>query len=65
MTIIDIKGAEQEIIKVANWYNLSFYDASYVHIAKKIGAILVTEDDKLSKKINKYIQAIKAEELPN
>jgi len=33
MTIIDIKGAEQEIINVANEYNLSFYDASYVYLA--------------------------------
>lgn len=61
--ILDAKGYEQEVINIATTYNLSFYDASYVYLAKKIKATLVTEDDKLSKKIKEYVDTVKAKEL--
>jgi predicted nucleic acid-binding protein len=35
-----------------------------VNLAKRTGAVLVTEDEKLVKKINGYIKVISAEELP-
>lgn len=61
--IMDVKGYEQEIVDLATTYKLSFYDASYAYLAKRIKAVLVTEDGKLSKRINGYVDNVKAEEL--
>lgn len=63
MDFLTVKGYEQEVIDLAIEYNLTFYDASYAHIAKKIDATLVTEDNKLSRKISNYIKTIKVEEI--
>jgi len=61
---VDIRDNEEDILRAAIDYTLSFYDASYVNLAKRTGAVLVTEDEKLVKKINGYIKVISAEELP-
>lgn len=63
MKIISIAGYEQSIIDTAIRLGLSFYDASYVHIAKKICAVLVTEDAKLARKIKGYTAVSTAAEL--
>ncbi len=63
MDFLTVRGYEQEVIDLAMEYNLSFYDASYAYIAKKVNATLVTEDDKLSKKISSYVKTIRAKEL--
>ena len=43
--------------------DMSFYDASYACIARRLGMVLVTEDDKLAKKVRGYIKMIAAAEL--
>ena len=60
---VDIRGNEEDILQTAIDYTLSFYDAPYVDLAKRTGAVLVTEDKKLVKKINRYIKVISVEEL--
>lgn len=57
------KGDEQEIIDISIKYGLSFYDASYVYMAKSLGMTLVTEDSKLAKKVKGYVETLTAEEL--
>ena len=43
--------------------NLTFYDTSFIKIAEGIGAILVTEDDKLKEVARKSVETITYKEL--
>lgn len=46
----------QKIFKISEAENLSFYDSSYLFIAKEKGIILVTEDKKLRSKAEKHVE---------
>ncbi len=63
MLIVDVKNREQAVIDIATKFNLSFYDASYVYFAKVLGAVLVTEDGKLARKVKDYLKIVTADEL--
>ena len=63
MQCIGIAGMEREITDAALKLDMSFYDASYACIARRLGMVLVTEDDKLAKKARGYIKTITADEL--
>ncbi len=63
LAFVDIRDNEESILQTAIDYTLSFYDAAYVELASRTGAILVTEDKKLAKKVNGHIKVISAEEL--
>ncbi|MDE1857130.1 MAG: type II toxin-antitoxin system VapC family toxin [Candidatus Micrarchaeota archaeon] len=63
MRIMSIADYEQGIIDTAIELGLSFYDASYVHLAKKSGMVLVTEDAKLARKINGHVHTATTAEL--
>ncbi|MDE1850456.1 MAG: type II toxin-antitoxin system VapC family toxin [Candidatus Micrarchaeota archaeon] len=63
MFFIDIRNNENGILQIANQYSLTFYDAAYVYVAKKIGATLVTEDKILSHKISRYLKTISCTDL--
>jgi predicted nucleic acid-binding protein len=63
MLVRGTRGDEQEIIDISIKYGLSFYDASYVYMAKSLGMVLVTEDNKLAKKVKGYVETLAAEEL--
>ena len=39
----------KEVLKMANEFNLTFYDTAYLAEAKKSGKTLVTDDNKLNK----------------
>jgi len=43
--------------------NLTFYDASFIKDAESIGAVLVTEDEKLKEAARKSVKTITYEEL--
>ena len=49
--------------KMAYKENLTFYDTSFIKIAEGIGAILVTEDDKLKEAAKKSVETITYKEL--
>jgi predicted nucleic acid-binding protein len=53
----------KSIIKVADRFGLSFYDASYVFEARSLGLVLVTEDEKLRRKVGDYIKTLGLEDL--
>jgi predicted nucleic acid-binding protein len=63
MHFIALRGDEVKIIEVGMKYGLTFYDATYVYAAKKASAILVTEDEKLAKKVADYIKTTRAAEV--
>ncbi len=47
----------QQIMEIAKTENLSFYDSSYIYFAKQNNIKLVTEDQTLKEKAQKYVQA--------
>lgn len=55
LRIEEIESSEdfKEAMKLATELKITFYDASYLHLAKNKGLILVTEDKELSKKAGK------------
>lgn len=57
IALADLSG----VMKVAVEWNLTFYDSSYLYIAKKLGATLVTEDDELLRKAKEA--GVKAERV--
>ena len=48
---------------MAHKENLTFYDASFIKAAEGIGAVLVTEDEKLEEAARKPVKTITYEEL--
>jgi len=63
MVILEPKGLENEIYKIAISKNITVYDASYIAIAQKHNLILVTEDQKLSSKAKSIVNVICLEDL--
>ena len=62
----NIKSAEEfkEVMKLAAQLDLTFYDASYLYLAKKIGMPLVTEDKELLEKAkNASVKALKVDDF--
>jgi len=47
----------QKIMEIAKTENISFYDSSYIYFAKQKNIKLVTEDQTLKVKAQKYVQA--------
>lgn len=63
LKILDIECHEMEIVKLAGNLQVSFYDASYIFLSKKMKLQIVTEDEKLIKKIRGWTEVMKLEEI--
>ncbi|MEM2896172.1 MAG: type II toxin-antitoxin system VapC family toxin [Candidatus Bathyarchaeia archaeon] len=63
MVRLSIDGEEMKILKIAEIESLTYYDASYLHMAAKNGFILITDDEMLLKKAKKYVKAIKSAQV--
>ncbi|MEM2123080.1 MAG: type II toxin-antitoxin system VapC family toxin [Candidatus Bathyarchaeia archaeon] len=63
LVIIDIGCHEMEILKIAEELGTTFYDSSYILIAKTKGIPLVTEDEKLRRKVEGRIETMDVEEV--
>jgi len=50
-------------LKIAYMESLTFYDTSYIMIAKNAEAVLVTEDEQLQKAAKKFVKAITYSDL--
>jgi predicted nucleic acid-binding protein len=57
MTILPTAGKEEEILQTAIQTKTTYYDASYIYLAKTKDLLLVTEDLHLIKKIPPTIKA--------
>ena len=51
------------ILNIAVEEGLTYYDASYIHAAKKNEAVLVTDDRRLHTAASKYVETTTSEEL--
>lgn len=63
MYVLDVRGLEEEIFKVALEFAITPYDASYITLAKRNGLILITEDRKLRTIARRIIESYSLEEL--
>ena len=50
MQVLDIASHEQEILRLSLEIESSFYDASYIYLAKQNGLVLITEDNGMASK---------------
>jgi predicted nucleic acid-binding protein len=50
-------------LKMVHKENLTFYDASFIKAAESMGAVLVTDDEKLKEAARKFVKTITYEEL--
>ena len=63
MKILDHRGLEEEILRIAIQPELTAYDSSYIVLAIKHGLTLVIGDNKLMGKAKKLVKAISLDEL--
>ncbi|MEM2208628.1 MAG: type II toxin-antitoxin system VapC family toxin [Nitrososphaerota archaeon] len=63
MKMIDPHECEKEILEIAWELGITAYDASYIVLAKKHNLILVSEDEKLKRKVGKIIKIVSLKEL--
>ncbi|ACP36460.1 conserved hypothetical protein [Sulfolobus islandicus Y.G.57.14] len=61
MNLEDLKYNEVEKIGIKN--RISFYDASYVWLARNLSLPLITEDEKLRKKVSGFVNVMSLEEI--
>jgi len=62
MEILDHRGIEEEILRIAVQPELTAYDSSYIVLAMKHGLTLVTGDNMLRDKAKKLVRAISLDE---
>lgn len=60
MVALGVDGEGREILVLAEREGLTYYDASYLHMAIKCKLALVTDDGKLLEKAKKYVEAFKS-----
>ncbi len=63
MTILEPRGLEQEIFRIAVSEGVTVYDASYIALAAKHNLILVTEDQKLSRKASSIVNVASLDDI--
>ena len=63
MIVLEPRGLEQDIFRIAISKKITVYDASYVALAAKHNLTLVTEDKNLSRKVSKIINVTSLDSL--
>jgi len=63
MTMLEPRGLEQEIFRMAISKRITVYDASYVALAAEHGLTLVTEDQKLSRSVSDMVSVVSLDSL--
>jgi len=61
MNLEDVNCTEAE--EIAMDYGITFYDASYVWLARKLNLPLVTEDNRLRKAVEKKLEILSVDEI--
>jgi len=63
INIINGWSPSAEVVELAGELNLTYYDAAYLHQARKLSLTLITEDTKLKEKARKVIEAMTTENI--
>jgi len=63
MNVVSIRCCEEAVLDVAGRLNLTFYDASYVYVAREKGLPLVTEDHGLKLRAGGYVEVLSLDDL--
>jgi len=61
MNLEDVNCKETE--EIAMDYGITFYDASYVWLARKLDLPLITEDNKLRKAVERELKVLSVDEI--
>ena len=63
LDVASVESHEKEVLGLAIRLGLTFYDASYVYLASRSGATLVTEDLKLLEKARGAVKVLRLRDL--
>jgi predicted nucleic acid-binding protein len=63
MNVLRAWPPSAEVVKLAGELGLTYYDAIYLHQAKKLGLTLITEDSKLKEKAEKVVDVRSANDI--
>lgn len=63
MKMLELNCHEEEVEKLGNRLGISFYDASYAIHARIMNVAMITDDRRLAKKLEGYVQTINSEAL--
>jgi predicted nucleic acid-binding protein len=63
MEVVSLDCREDDIAELARNLDLTFYDASYVFLAKSRGVPLVTEDNIVRSRVGGYLEVLGVEDL--
>ncbi|MEM2588074.1 MAG: type II toxin-antitoxin system VapC family toxin [Candidatus Bathyarchaeia archaeon] len=58
MEVLDVECYEADVVELAGDLNLTFYDASYIFLAKSKSIPLVTEDKDIRNRVGNYIRVL-------
>jgi predicted nucleic acid-binding protein len=58
MKVLRAEGQERRIMDVAAQLRITYYDATYVHMARAVGARLVTVDRKLARRAKPLVEVV-------
>ncbi|MEM3479415.1 MAG: type II toxin-antitoxin system VapC family toxin [Candidatus Bathyarchaeia archaeon] len=63
MEVLNINCCEASVAELAGNLNLTFYDASYIFLAKSRGVSLVTEDKNIRSRAGNYVKVLTVKDL--
>ena len=63
MNVVSIQCCEEAVLDVAGRLNLTFYDASYVYVAREKELPMVTEDHGLKLRASGYVEVLSLDDL--
>ena len=63
MEVFQIASREEEILETAEQFQITFYDSAYVYFADSQTLTLVTEDQRLTKKISPDIKTLTLDKI--
>jgi predicted nucleic acid-binding protein len=63
MEVVSLDCREDDIAELARDLDLTFYDASYVFLAKSRGVPLVTEDSIVRSRVGDHVEVLRVEDL--
>ena len=63
MLILEPRGLEEDIFRIAVSKGITVYDASYIALAAKHNLVLVTEDQKLSRTASSMVKVVSLSDI--
>ena len=62
-TVLSVHGEAEALLGLASELGLTFYDAAYLYMARKLERALVTEDERLRNVASRHVKMLSVSEL--